>query len=280
MYFLFLLGRFLALILPRRVGYLLAYLLGNLQFLCAKRDFVVISNNLKPVIGDDKKKLAAHVRMIFINFTYYLVDFFRFSRINPKFITRYVKIEHREIVDRLRQEGKSIIIYSAHLGNYELGAAVMGMSGYPVAGLALPHKNPRVNRFFNHQRNLCKVKIISTDEVKTCFRYLAEGGIIAIVGDRDFFGNGEKVTLLDHACKLPKGPVRFALRSRSYIVPTFMIRENRDHYRLIFEKAISPLKGDGLKTESELLDECAGILGSYIKKYPSQWYMFGEFWTD
>jgi len=157
---------------------------------------------------------------------------------------------------------------------------VIGLLGYPVVALALPHKNPKVNDFFDRQRNYCNVQVVSTNNVKSCFRHMAKGDIIAIVGDRDFFGKGERIEMQGHGCLLPPGPVRFALKGKAHLVPVFMIRDKKYSYRLVFSNAISPFKESGLKTEKELLDECADVLGQYIWKYPEQWYMFGKFWVD
>ncbi len=279
MYYLFCLGKFLALTLPLKVSYAIAGFIGYLQYYFCRRDVAIFAGNLKPVVNDERE-VRRCIRQIFKNFAYYLVDFFRFSRMNKEFIDARVRIENEQVIRDLHEQGKSVIVYSAHLGNYELGAAIMSLRGYPMYALALPHKDTRVNSFFNTQRKLCGIDVISTDQIKACFRYLRQGSMIAIVGDRDFFGKGKDMSMFKHICRIPKGPVRFAVRSGAYIIPTFLIREDTYSYRLIFDRAIAPANGEGPKTEDELMTECVRVLEKYIQRYPDQWYMFTKFWVN
>ena len=278
MYYLFRLGKIIVVLLPVKLSYLLASFLARIKFFLSKKDRRNLVFNLFPVLKDQAKARECACR-ITENFGFYLVDFFRFSKIDSYFIRRHVTFYNLDILERLVSQKAKIIILTAHIGNYELGAALMNILGYKLYAVALPHNDRRTNNFFNHQRKLCGVEVIPTGAgIKRCFRVLSENKIFALLGDRNFSGKGKRVQMFGKTCTLPRGAAMFASKTGAYILPSFFIRENTRFYRFIFDAPILPYAGERKKEEDEIIDECAKVLEKYISKYPTQWYMFEKYW--
>jgi len=55
MYHLYLVGRFLANILPREISYLIAKFLAKLKFYFSKKDKKILFYNLSPVVNNEKR---------------------------------------------------------------------------------------------------------------------------------------------------------------------------------------------------------------------------------
>lgn len=277
MYYLFILAEKITSFFSRDVCYSIAKILALLRFYLSRKDREAVIYNLTPVV-EDKSKLNKYAKEVFINFAYYLVDFFRYSKINKKFIDKYVKVEGLENLDKCLTSGKGVITLSVHLGNYELGGAITSLLGYSLFVVALQHKDERLNEFFNYQRDLVGVKVIPAGvAVKRCFRELKKGGVIAFLGDRDFSGAGLKVKMFGRYAVVPRGPAFFVLKTDSYIVPSFLVRENKKYYRLIFENPIG-IDKDNLNTEEGIINQYIPLLEKYIKNYPQQWYLFVKYW--
>lgn len=103
--------------------------------------------------------------------------------------------------------------------------------------------------------------------------------LLAILGDRDFTNpnHGINVTFFGRNTILPKGPAVFSIRSGAPAIPAFLVREEKG-FKLIFERPIALAQtGDFEKDAAALTQGLAQILEKYIRKYPSQWYMFREF---
>lgn len=278
MYYLYLLGKWLATKVSRRVCYGLAAFVSIIKLICFPKDRRILTQNLIPVVKD-KKRAQRVVRQGIKNFSYYLVDFFRFSTLDRHFIEEYVTIEGKSYLDKLVAQGKKVIILSAHLGNYELGSALIALMGYKLCVLALPHEDKRVNEFFNFQRNLCGVEVAQTGMgVKKCFRALQENKIVALMGDRDFFGQGKKVSMFGRTCVVPRGTAVISLHTGACILPVFLVREKKYNYRLFVLKPIFPYEGEEKKTEDMLIKEYIKVLESFIFRFPEQWYMFERYW--
>jgi KDO2-lipid IV(A) lauroyltransferase len=282
MYYIYTIARILAKILPRRLGYFIALICSRIKFYCSFKDKHIVYNNLLGVLGSPSASYQCTKR-VFDNFSYYLVDFFRFSLINKKFVDKYVRIENRHKFTNIAQDPqRGVIIVSAHIGNYEFGAGVTSMLGHSVNAIALPHIDQRVNDFFIQQRHYLGVETIRTGiPAKRCLQLLKNKGVVAFVADRNFSkGNVQPVTICGKKTVLPKGPAFFAQKTGAYLIPTFAIREDKYYYRLIFEDPILPEIDGKLKTDEQLIGEYAKIFEKYIRLYPDQWYIFQKYWID
>lgn len=282
LYIFYRIGLFLALALPVRVSYAMACVLADIFCCISPRDRKVVSGNLAMVLGgDDRDKTTDRMaRDVFRNFAKYLVDFFRFQKIDKEYVDRNVKIEGSVNIEDSRAKGKGVILLSAHIGNWELGAAVISLIGYPISGVVLTHKNKRINDFFTRQRLKGNMKPIEMSSLKSCYRALQSNETLALLGDRDFTKNGIAVDFFGKKAMMPKGPAIFSCRLGSPIVPVFLIREADDTFRFIMEKPITCAPGLGEEAAvKELTEKCSRAIESCVKKYPTQWYAFRDIWS-
>lgn len=282
-YILYNLGKFIVLILPRKLGYLLAVAICRLKYYLSAKDRKAVLYNTKIVLGDvDCKTIKRTSIQVFENFGKYLVDFFRFSRIDQDFMNRYVRVKNITYLDSGLRDFPGVIILSAHIGNWELGGAVVSKLGYPFYAVALVHTHPKVNNFFNNQRSLCGINVIPVGvTLRRCYQLLKLKKIVAFAGDREFGSGGLETRVLGKKALVPRGPANFCLRTKAAIVPAFMIREDSDFFTLVFEKPIPAVDESGrLKTEKELIEEYMKVIEKYIRQYPSQWYMFRPFFKE
>ncbi len=279
MYYLYIIGRYIVLLLPRSIGYQLAKVISTIRFLIFKKDKDALYYNLYPVLKD-REKVRKISKEAVNNFAYYLVDFFRYNKFNQKFIDKYVEISGLENLDKALAKGKGVIALTAHLGNYELAGAVTALLGYPLSGVALPHKDKRVNEFFNRNRQRVGMKVIPTGiAVKGCFSALKKGGILAILGDKSFSASSRNMEMFSNLAAIPRGASFFALKTGAEIIPSFLVRKNKFFYNLIFEKPIQFNKCNECP-EKEILEQYTKILEKYIQNYPGQWYMFEKYWVE
>ncbi|MFH0764205.1 MAG: lysophospholipid acyltransferase family protein [Candidatus Omnitrophota bacterium] len=282
LYLLYRLGVFLALSLPLKVSYRVACAVADTWYFMSYNDRIAVIKNINVVLG---KKFADResrriAREVFRNFAKYLVDFFRFPKIDEAYIKKFIKIEGLENMNEALSKGKGVVALSAHIGNWELGASILSLAGYPTAAVVLSHKHKKINDFFLEQRRMCKVQPIEIGmSLKACYKLLKGNKILALLGDRDFTKNGIKSEFFGKSALIPKGPSVFSHRIGSAIVPSFMIRQADDTFKLIFEKPIFPEpsteEGSAI---AALTGKCTSVMESYIKRYPSQWYAFKYIW--
>jgi KDO2-lipid IV(A) lauroyltransferase len=282
-YILYRLGQFIALTLPLKIGYRLAVFCSDVHYIFADKDRQAVKENLKTIFPKASEREIHRIRItMFRNFAKYLVDFFRFSKIDIAYIKKNIKIENQHYFQEAISRGKGGIALSAHLGNWELGGAVVALLGYPLWVVALPHKHKRVDNFFNAQRESKGLKVIPLGKaVKSCLNVLKENKLVGLVGDRDFAANGVLIDFFGRPALFPRGPAAFSLKTGATIVPVFIVRNEDDSFTVKIEKPVQFIaSGDREKDIMDLIMQYKVIIENYIRKYPEQWYMFRRFWVS
>ncbi len=283
-YFIYKFGQFCVNQLSLKACYRIAMFLSDLQCFFSPRDRRAVKNNLKAVLNldDDVSVLAKEV---FRNFGKYLVEFFRMARnIDEQFIKQNVKLNNFDIVDKILQKGKGAIFLSAHIGNWELGAVLLSMLGYPLVAIALPHKERPVNELFNKQRESKGVKVVQTNSaVRTSIEALRSNKCIAVLADRDFTANGEVLNFLGRETLIPKGAAIFSSKTGAPIIPVFLIRNEDNTFTFVAEEPIYPTKESEDEVDREalltIMKKYTTVIEKKIREYPTQWLMFRPFWV-
>lgn len=282
-YLLYRFGQLLSISLPLKLGYKIATVISDLHYFFAAEDRRIMRDNLKAVFPELSERKIRRIRInTFRNFARYLVDFFRAKKVTLDFIKDKVIVKDRHFLDLALENKKGVIILSAHLGNWELGGMVVSLLGYDFWAVAMPHKDQRVNTFFNFQRERNGVKVIPLGHaVRKCLRVLRENKLLALVGDRDFSQKGRIVDFFGKPTVFPEGPAELSRKTGALILPVFMLRNQDQTFTLKFEKPLEHICTEDKDSDLlRIINQYKLIFEDYIRRYPDQWSMFRKFWVN
>lgn len=269
--------------LPLKLAYRIAGFLSRIYYVFASRDRKAVTENLEAIFPDRPDDEIANIRKeLFRNFAKYLVDFFRFKKIDAEYLKKNIRLKNLNYIDEVLAKGKGAILVTAHLGNWELGGVVISILGYPFLTVALPHKTKMVDDFFNAQRESKGMRVLPLgNAAKGCLKGLRKNEVLALVGDRDFAGKGMEMDFFGKPAVFPIGPAALALQTKAKIIPGFMLRNADDSFGLIMNKPLEYVpSGDNQKDLREIIIRYKSIFEDYIRRYPQQWYMFRRFWKE
>jgi KDO2-lipid IV(A) lauroyltransferase len=215
------------------------------------------------------------IRRIFINYGRYLVDFFLFPQRPKAEIKRFfTHLQGKEILEDALAKGKGVILLSAHLGNWEFSGNI---ADHPMAVVAMPHNTSVTNGLVNRLRKDKGVRAFVMDDSPfigiEILRYLRNNGIVAMNGDKGFFGNCKEMPFFGKKVAFPIGPVVLAMRTGAALIPAFVLMQPDGRYFGVLEKVI-PLchEGDRDKAIEKNLNRVTSVFERYIRQYPDQWY--------
>ncbi len=284
------LGQYIAKSLPLDKAYSFSQQVALVRYYFSLQGKKIVSENLRTVLQSkgetfDQQKVAELTRGVYENFGKYLVEFFRFTNIDDEFIKKKVKIVGLENLDNCLKLGRGAISLSAHLGNWELGAAILPALGYKLEVIRLKHRAKAVNNFFDKKRKDRGVKSINTGVgIKMCFNTLKNNHILATVGDKNYSKHGkhgEKIRFFGKIAEMPRGAAYFSYRMNTPIIPTFMVRQPDNTFIFSLEKAIMPdisnEQGDEI---NKLLKKCLVVIEDYISHHKTQWLMYHKVWNN
>ena len=285
LYFLYKLGFFILRVTNTEGAYAIVSFFATLQYYISKKDREVVKQNLRVVFpGADEKEISVIARNVFVNFGKYLVDFFSPLTDNTDAMKRKLTFEGIENIDEALRLGKGCIIVTGHFGNWELGGYLVAKRGYKLNVVALDHPDPRINNFFIKKRKMAGVNIASIGSAKRhCLSALKRNEIIAIVGDRPYGESGMDIAFFGKTARIPRGAALFSLKTGAPLIITFVYKEDEEKevYKMIFEKPVPHKKEEPIHVQlKETTQYFVNRFESYIRRYPSQWYMFNRIWTE
>ena len=277
------LAEVLSRLFPRRVAYGIARRMADLYVLFDKRGRECVISNLKQIqtssgVALSPRALHSLARENFLNFAKYLVDFFKFLRFDRRHMERIVHYGNLPaVLDGLLEHGKGVIFVSAHLGNWELGAAALAALGYKFNAVALWVPDEKLNSLYQHYRMSRGVRPIPFGRAaRECIRALRRNEIVAVVGDRDFTAANRTVEFFGRPARLPEGPAKLALATGAPLLPVFMVRLPDDTFAYIVDEPIWADKSR--QSVDDILRQVAVALERVIRQHSEQWFLFHDLW--
>jgi len=205
---------------------------------------------------------------IFRNFAVFIYEFTLLPQPAAKRLFDRLTIENRERLDNALREGNGAIVLTAHLGNWELGAAALNICGYPPVVVALPHQSKKITEFFTRRRKACGMDVVYLGEgMKKVVTALKQNRVIATLGDRDYLRHGILCPFMGGKISFPIGIFELANRTASPIIPAFCVKE-KGTYRISFEPPIR------VNNVEDSVKEWSRILERYVRTYITQWFVF------
>lgn len=268
-------------LLGRKGAYALAVFCSDIHFYLSPKDRRSVIRNLQQIMKT-REDVTPQARQVFRNFGMYLVDFFlMYKVVDDNFVRDCVTVEGIDHFNAALARGKGVVILTAHIGNWELGSAVLNKLGHSITAIALPHKDARINDLFNRQRIMQGVTVIPTSvAVRRCVEALRNNKCVAVLGDRDFGSFGEPLQFFGRPTIIPKGAAFFAHRTGATIVPTFLVPLGGGKYKITFHAPLVPPLGGEIKgrdIELSLMRQYTAVIERVVRENPQQWLMFREF---
>lgn len=263
--------------IPRSIAYrIIPYFFKLFSYFTYKKR-AYISQNLQNIyqygIKADFTNPCYKVSQVFENFGKYWIDFWG-PNCWRETLLKKITIEGEPYIRHALEEKKSIIILTAHIGNWELGISKIAHMGLPIAGLYWEHPDPKINQLFLNQRKLKNLNVISIydNAVNKCIDVLRNGNLLGMIADIDYAGTGIMVDWWNKKERISRAPIVFAKRTHSIIIPALCILDG-SQYKIIIEK---PLNVHKKEFEKIMTKQILEIYKKWMMNYPLQRFVFQQ----
>lgn len=268
-------------ILPLKGAYWLLLRICDAMFFVNRSGARAVRENLRIIFEGQGIRPSRHIldgcaRKTFQYFGKYLADFVRFRKLTPASILDHISIQGLGHLEAIRDQKRGAIFLSAHYGNWELGGSIIASLGIPLNAVVRPvpsHSLERIFQFFRQQRGF---KVIPLAHAGIgLMKALKRGEAVALIGDRDFTGNGRPWKFFGRETSLPRGAAWFAQRTGVPIYMGFVSRAPDDSFILRIHDPIDPRQ---IQTEDEIQARIVAVMEQTIARDPCQWFIFDPFW--
>ena len=271
--------------LPLRVGYAVAEVVGRLAYRLSPGSRRNVINNLRHVMGKDApaKKVRAAAYMIFINIAKYYVDLVRMPHMDLDDFyrrrLRYFGLD--EYLLPAVAAGKGVIVLGAHLGNPELAIQGTLPRGVKVFALTEPLQPPRLHRLVDSLRSSKGHTFapVGLAGVKRAIQTLREGGVIALMGDRDIEGPKANLPFFGEETMMPTGPIEMALRTGATVIPCYCLRTKQGGIDAYLEEPLELERtGDMERDARTNTRRFLALTERHLRQHPDQWVVLESIW--
>jgi len=277
----------LASALPAGVAYALADLAGDAWRRLAPSRRRLVAANLARVCRATGRphEGAAFRRLIrdaFRSHARYYLELLRAPSYDRSRIGEIIQVPQWEAELAPWVVGRPSILVSWHLGSFEPFATFLAERGLrPLA--PIEEIRPReLFEFLTERRARGAVDVIPLRSARAPLsRKLRQGGLVAIIGDRDLAGDGMPVTVFGHQTTMPMGPAALARAHGASLLAGRCLRIGPDRF-LVDGAAIEVAdSGDRRADLAATVTALAARLEHDIAAAPEQWWgAFQPFWPD
>src|SRR5262245_57665069 len=131
--------------------------------------------------ADERRKL---LRGCFENLGRLLAVFSRFTKSRSQSLRRIIDIDGFEHYEAARKQGRGVILFTGHIGGWELTSYVMSLAGYPFSFLVRRIDNPRIEELVDSMRtSLGNRTIDKRMAAREMLQVLKDGGTLGILVD-------------------------------------------------------------------------------------------------
>lgn len=215
---------------------------------------------------------------IFRNRSMNIMEMFASSRWDGNEINGRIEFPQRHVLDDALAAGKGAIFATAHIGNWELPALLLGSLGYRLGVVAGEQMNSLLTDSVKQTKEKKGLEVIGPEQPyrKLC-RILQEEGIVALLLDGDVFEGGTPIELFGREVNLPRGAARLAMITGAPVLGAYCRRVTDDRSRICMETVLAP--GEASRVgEKAAQQRIFDAIESYIRDNADQWCIFRKFW--
>jgi KDO2-lipid IV(A) lauroyltransferase len=201
----------------------------------------------------------------------------RFTINQPGSRVELVGAEH---LAAMQESNKAGIVFSAHMGNWELGARVIGQTGLPLGQIYRSADNPFVDRLFKNARISENTTLVPKGRkgAAKMLRLMRDGLHFGAMMDQKL-NEGAAIPFFGHNAMTATAPVGIALRTGGSIVPVRCIRYPGSHFRIEVSPPLEIERTDDRKADAiKVMCQINGIIEDWIREYPAQWFWLHRRW--
>ena len=219
------------------------------------------------------------IKKMWGNYGRILAEYPYISSFRNKKLEKYIKIEGRENLEKIKKNGKPVVFISGHFNNFELMAMIIEREGIELGAVYRPLNNKFLNVIMEYVRKkyICKNQIKKgLRGVKEALSYFKNGKSLAIMIDQrvsegiksKFFGKDAFTTTI---------PAQFVKKFDCIIQPVHIERINDFYFKILFD---SQFHFNENQDEKYITEKLNIWLEEKITINPDQWIWTHDRWKN
>ena len=268
--------------LPLFVRRLLVTGLAGLGYhLSLKHRLIAIHNLMRAFPEKPLDEILSIAKASFVSFSLVFAEFPELLYLNKDNLNRWVSIKGLEHYNAALQEGKGVLLISAHFGNWEFGNAALAILSKPPIFMARILDSPFLEEGVSYARSTLGISIINKENaMRPMLRLLKSGAAVNLLIDQNVsVYDGVFINFFGRPACTTSGVALMAMHSGAAVVPIFTTRMPDGRYLAEIGPGIETVHtGNRDQDVVTNTQNYASVVEDHIRKYPRQWLWVHQRW--
>ena len=274
--------RILERIAPRPLKRLFAWCVARAGYYLLHTHKLIALHNLSRAFPDKSTgELLKIIKETYLSFVLTFVEFPSITRLNKKNLHRHVRVKGLEHYERALGEGRGILLFSGHYGNWEFGNAALAVLSRAPHFMARRLDSAFLEEFSTSLRSALGIgNLHKANAMRMVLPLLRKGEAVILLIDQnvaaregvfiDFFGRPACATT---------GVALMAMHTGAAVLPVFTTRMKNGTYVAEIGPKIETVKtgnrDDDLLANTQNYNK---IIEEQVRKHPGQWLWLHRRW--
>ncbi len=268
--------------LPEKIAYSLFYRMGRVLAKREGKSVARLRSNLARVKPEyTTAQMDALMQASMRSYMRYWCDTFRFPDWSEERMTQTVEVHGEHLLMDAIAAGTGVIVALPHAGNWDHAGAYFCSKGVKLATVAERLKPELLFRKFVAYREAMGMEVLALDSrsIATLAKRLREGGLVALVADRDLSQTGVTVNFFGGPARMPAGPAVLAINTSAPLLTAYVSYTPKGIH-IKFELVQVSHTGTQSERVQEIVQRCADNFAKGIAADPEDWHMLQRIWVD
>jgi KDO2-lipid IV(A) lauroyltransferase len=205
---------------------------------------------------------------------------FEFPFVSTRTMSKRMEIIGAEHVQEAIASGKPVILFSGHIGNWELCAKTAYLLGHPLILIYRPTNNPWVDKLIHFVRGKFYAGMFAKGQSGAIriSKAIKMGVPVGVLMDQKM-NNGIAVPFLGYPAMTAHAMAQYALRYDALILPGRVIRKEGARFQSIIYPPLEPVTCDTQAQKVEaVVRQINDTIGAWVREHPEQWFWVHQRW--
>jgi KDO2-lipid IV(A) lauroyltransferase len=268
--------------IPLSVRRTLAFFIARLAYYISLKHRLITIHNLRRSFPDKSlKEIIRLAKESYVAFMIVVADFVDIPHLNKENLHKWVSVEGLDNYTEACKEGKGVLIFSAHFGNWEIGNAALAIMTQPFVFIYRIFDSPLLEKIITSIRaSYGNVSLSKENAMRPMIRLLKNGDTINILIDQNVtWYEGVFVDFFGRKAGTTPGLALLALHAKAPVLPVFTRRLPDGKYLLEIGKKVEIVRSGN--RDADVLtntQKFTKIIEDKIRQYPAQWFWVHQRW--